>query len=152
MKDMIRDCMATVWFGMLLLLFGVVASANGQQTVNSLTSGYDPAREVNLVGTVISYMESSSTPPLGAHLTIQTASGVVDVHLGNARLLKANQFSLASGDRVRIVGENAPYGNGTQFLARVVQKGNQTLAVRSTRGFPLRPSGTLGPRTQGGAL
>ena len=151
MTQMIRNGIATVWLA-VVLLFGVAASADAQQPENNLKSGYDPAREVNLVGAVISYIESSSTPPLGAHVTIQTASGVVDVHLGNARLLTASHFSLASGDSVRIVGENVPYANGTRFLARVIQKGNQALAVRSTRGFPLSPGGKLGPRTQGGAL
>jgi hypothetical protein len=151
MTQMLRNGIATVWLA-VVLLFGVVASADAQQTANNVKSGYDPAREVNLVGTVISYIESSSTPPLGAHVTIQTASGVVDVHLGNARLLTASHFSLASGDSVRILGENVPYANGTRFLARVIQKGNQALAVRSPRGFPLSPGGKLGPRTQGGAL
>jgi hypothetical protein len=77
---------------------------------------------------------------------------VIDVHLGNAKLLEATHFSLASGDSLRIVGENVPYGSGTQFLARVIQKGNQTLTVRTVRGFPLAPSGKIGQRTDGGAL
>jgi hypothetical protein len=151
MKQMIRNGIATVWLA-VVLLFGVAASADAQQATTDLKSGYDPAREVHLVGTVISYIQSSSTPPLGAHVTIQTASGVVDVHLGNARLLTASHFSLASGDSVHILGENVTYANGTQFLARVIQKGNQALAVRSPRGFPLSPGGKLGPRMQGGPL
>jgi len=150
MKQMIRNCIATVWLGASLFLFGV--AANAQQTGSDLRKGYDLTREVNLSGTVISYTEASSTPPLGAHVTIQTSSGALDVHLGNARLLTASHFSLASGDSVRIVGENVAYGNGTQFLARVIQKGNQVLNLRSLRGFPLVPGGKLGPRTQGGAL
>jgi hypothetical protein len=90
--------------------------------------------------------------PLGPHVTVATGSGVVDVHLGNARLLQANHLSLSAGDSIQIVGENVAYGAGTQFVARVIQKGNQIVALRSTRGFPLAPMGKLGPRTEGGAL
>ena len=90
--------------------------------------------------------------PLGPHVTVSTGSGVVDVHLGNARLLEASHLSLSAGDSIQIVGENISYGSGTQFVARVIQKGNQTVALRTTRGFPLAPMGKLGPRTEGGAL
>ena len=64
--------------------------------------------------------------------------------LGNSRsakLLQANHFTLAAGDSVRIVGESLPFGGGSQFFARIIQKGNQSVALRSARGFPLRPSG-----------
>jgi len=72
-------------------------------------------------------------------VVIQTASGQVDVHLGDGRLLQANHLTLAAGDSIRVIGENVPYGEGTQFFARMIQKGSQTLTLRSTRGFPLRP-------------
>ena len=110
------------------------------------------SRETALEGKVLQYTPASSVAPLGAHVTVQTASGAVDVHVGNAKRLAANHLSLSSGDSVRIVGENVTYGASTQFLARVVQKGNQILEVRSTRGFPLSPIGKVGPRTEGGAL
>jgi hypothetical protein len=113
---------------------------------------YDASRETVLEGNVVQYTPASSVAPLGPHVTVQTSSGVIDVHLGRAGRLEANHFSLASGDRVRIVGEMVPYGTGTQFLARVIQNGNQVLAVRSTRGLPLAPNAKFGPRTEGGAL
>ena len=110
------------------------------------------SRETVLEGKVLQYTPASSVVPLGAHVTVQTTSGAVDVHVGNANRLAANNLSLASGDTVRIVGENVTYGKSTQFLARIVQKGNQILEVRSTRGFPLGTTAKLGPRTEGGAL
>ena len=109
------------------------------------------SRETVLQGKVLQYAAASPVAPLGARVTVQTGSGIVDVHLGNARLLMANHLTLSTGDTVRIVGENVAYGTSAQFLARLVQKGNQVLAVRSTRGFPLAPSGKLGQRTAGGA-
>ncbi|HTT33277.1 MAG TPA: hypothetical protein VMH48_06720 [Methylomirabilota bacterium] len=106
--------------------------------------GYSAAREGSLVGTVVKYDPASSTPPMGAHVLIQTASGQVDVHLGNAKLLEANHLQLNAGDSVRIVGETVAFENGgTFFAARILQKGTQAVAVRSTKGFLLTPASTL---------
>jgi len=136
-----------------VLLFSTIASAQQKaQTVPQTKQAYDVSRETVLEGTVLQYTPASSVAPLGPHVTVQTSSGVIDVHLGSARLLEANHFSLAIGDSIRIVGENVAYGTASQFLARVIQKGNQVLAVRSTRGLPLAPSGNFGPRNEGGAL
>jgi len=98
---------------------------------------YDLLRELTLVGTVISFTQSSSKPPLGAHVNLQTAAGVLDVHLGDPRLLVAQQFTIQPGDTLRIIGETLTAGDATQFVARIVQNGTQVLAVRSPRGFPL---------------
>src|SRR5712692_8368140 len=43
---------------------------------------YDATREAVIEGTVLSYSAESATPPIGAHLLLQTANGPVDVHLG----------------------------------------------------------------------
>jgi hypothetical protein len=135
-----------------VLLFSVSATAQQKtQSVPQQMRAYEVSREVSLQGTVVSFTETSSTPPLGPHVVIQTASGPVDVHLGDARLLQANHFSLAAGDSVRVVGENVAYGTGNQFFARIIQKGSQTLALRSTRGFPLRPTAKAG-KSEAGVL
>jgi hypothetical protein len=119
------------------------------------SSGYDLKREDTLVGTVIAYTESSTTPPLGAHVTLQTAGGVADIHLGDARLLAANHFNIQTGDTLRIIGENVAFGSAAPFLARIVQKGTQALAVRSPRGIPYSywvPKNGPASKPLGGAL
>ena len=136
--------------GLGLLFTGIAGAQQKTANVAQRSLGYDVSREVSLQGTVITYSDSSPAAPFGPHLTLQTDKGVLDVHLANAQLIKANHFSLSSGDAVRIVGENVAYGTGTQFLARIIQKRTQTLALRTTRGFPLAPTGKLGP--QAGAL
>jgi hypothetical protein len=140
------------------LVLSAIAGAQ-QKTASSLPQAraYDRNREVSLMGTVMEYRPSSSTPPLGAHVIVQTSSGIVDVHLGNPRMLTANHFSLAPGDAVRIVGENLNESQGTQFVARLLQKGAQSLAVRSLQGIPLRPArmnsnGAEAQKQQGGVL
>ena len=123
------------------LLLSTMASAQ-QKSIPQRNLSYEVSREVALQGSVISYSETSSVAPFGPRVTLQTSSGVLDVHLGNARLLESNHFTLAAGDSLRVVGENVALGSGTQFLARIVQKGGQTLALRSAQGFPLRPAAT----------
>ena len=145
-----------VWLAAGTLLCGGVALGQ-EKTLTAATrpAAYDINRELTIVGTVQTFARASQTAPLGAHVTLQTSSGVVDVHLGDARLLEANHFTTQNGDTLRIIGERVAYGNGTQFVARIVQKGTQALAVRSLRGIPLS---YMAPRTgtetkpQGGVL
>jgi len=139
---------------LLLLLFmlagslALCLSLDAQQAIPSdaqLLRTYNASREISLVGAVVKYETSSAVPPMGAHATIQTASGQVDVHLGNAKVLEANRLALSVGDNVRIVGEPMTLGEGTYFAARIVQKGTQAVAVRNAKGFPLSPASTLPP-------
>jgi hypothetical protein len=114
--------------------------ALGQQpaTAPATRAGeYDVKRESDVVGTVVAYAANSKTAPFGARATVQTSSGVIEIHLGDARLLTANHFSIATGDTLRIVGETLATGNTNLFVARIVQKGTQALAVRTPRGFPI---------------
>jgi hypothetical protein len=139
---------------LLLLLFMLAGpltlclSLDAQQARPSdaqLLRTYNASREISLVGTVVKFETASAVPPMGAHATIQTASGQVDVHLGNAKVLDANQLVLHAGDNVRIIGEPMALGEGTYFAARIVQKGTQAVAVRNAKGFPLSPASTLTP-------
>jgi hypothetical protein len=121
-------------------------SADAQQAKPSDTQQlqtYDANREITLVGTVVKFETASAIPPMGAHVTVQTGSGQVDVHLGNARVLQANHLELNQGDNIRIVGEPMALGDGTYFAARIVQKGTQAVAVRNVKGFPLTSASTL---------
>ncbi|MBS1841495.1 MAG: hypothetical protein JSS69_11140 [Acidobacteria bacterium] len=116
-------------------------------------SPYDVAKEVQLQGAVAKFTENSTDFPVGARVLVQTASGQIDVHLGDARLLKANNLTLTQGASIRIVGEPVTTSQGTFFLARLVQQGTQVVAVRSIHGMPLMrvPAKSAGSNSQGGA-
>ena len=144
----------------LVVAAGMFAGvAMGQQksvaSVNRGLAVYDVSRETTLLGTVQSYTAEAPSAPFGTHVALQTSGGVVDIHLGDARLLAASHFTIRSGDTLRIIGENVSHGKEIQFVARLVQKGTQVLAVRSVRGIPLS---YMAPRTgaqlkaQGGVL
>jgi len=106
---------------------------------------YRMSREVFLLGTVVKFDSASTTLPMGAHVLLQTASGQVDVHLGNAKILQAAHFTLNPGDSVRIAGEPLALGDSTYFAARIVQKGMQAVAVRNTKGFLATPASLMTP-------
>jgi hypothetical protein len=131
---------------LLAASLAICLSAGAQQAKQSQlaqSQSYDAGREVQLVGAVVKFDSASSVPPMGAHVLVQTASGQVDVHLGNAKVLAANHLALNSGDSIRIVGERVALGDGTYFAARIVQKGVQAVAVRNTKGFLVTPASTL---------
>jgi hypothetical protein len=104
---------------------------------------YNLSRESYLLGTVVKFTTASETPPMGAHVILQTSSGQIDVHLGNAKVLQAAGLELNPGDSVRIVGETLALGDSTYFAARIVQKGAQAVAVRNTRGFLTAPASVM---------
>lgn len=145
MKSTIRPAFLILMLASSLFL---CFCANAQQAVPSdtqLLQTYNANREITLVGTIVKYETASAVPPMGAHVTVQTGSGQVDVHLGNARVLQANHLELNAGDNIRIVGEPMVLGEATYFAARIVQKGLQAVAVRNARGFLLSPGSTLTP-------
>jgi hypothetical protein len=145
MKSTIRPLLSTLLFAGSLT-FSLAASAQkAMPSDEQLLRTYNANREISLVGTVVKYETNSATPPIGAHLTLQTASGAVDVHVGNAKVLVAGHLALNPGDNVRIVGEPMALGDGTYFAARIVQKGTVAVAVRNARGLPLTSASTLTP-------
>jgi hypothetical protein len=66
---------------------GVVLAQEPATVPTRPAAGYDLQREGTVVGTVVSYTQASTTPPLGAHVILKTSSGSLDVHLGDSRLL-----------------------------------------------------------------
>lgn len=134
--------------GVLAVLFFVAAAFCGgaygqipQAAVrNTGPGGYDVARESVISGKVLEYSAAGKGALRGAHVLVQTSSGTVDAHLGNARMLTANHLTLEAGDSVNITGETVTYSGGTVFVARVIQKGAQSVAVRSRAGMPLLPT------------
>jgi len=129
------------FFTALLLLLGNAAwaqkLADRPRQVAMRTLAYDATRETVVEGTVLSYTAESATPPIGAHFVLQNAASAIDVHLGAASFLQANHFSLATGDSVRVVGVSSATRQGTVLLVRVIQKGGQSLVLRTAKGAPL---------------
>jgi hypothetical protein len=130
--------------GALLLCGAAEAQRSRSGTaLKANSSVYDLNKEQSVQGNVVKFVEKSDTAPSGAHVLVQTAAGQVDVHLGDSRFLKQNNFTLAPGSSVRIIGVGSAVSPNV-FLARLVQVGTNVLAVRSTTGIPYVPSGRRG--------
>ncbi|HEY1467872.1 MAG TPA: hypothetical protein VGF61_02425 [Candidatus Acidoferrum sp.] len=146
MKGKIRTSIGIATLA-VAIAFSAGAGAQAQErhaavSSTSRATAYDATRETTVLGTVVSYAAESSRAPIGAHATVQTAKGIVDVHLGPASYLRSNHFSLSAGDSVRFVGVSVTANQANIFLARIAQKGTQALALRSPRGFLLATTAT----------
>ena len=139
MKLKIRWYLGSAAFAVALQSASLAGAQQNQAVVSQASFSYDSSRETQIQGTVVSFTRGSDVAPIGPHATIKTSSGIVDVQLGNADTLKINNVSLAAGDSVKIVGANHNFGNGNVFLARVLQKGNQTVTLRNSKGIPQAP-------------
>ena len=134
------------WLVVAFCLIGTSTLAqkprSGVLSGKTAPGAYDIANDVSLQGTVLKYTENSAAPPIGTHLLLQTSSGNVDVHLGDARLLHLAKLSIKLGSNIRFVGQMDTISTNPVFLARLVQVGPQILAIRSTQGFPLARGAT----------
>jgi hypothetical protein len=135
----IRTCMRGVFC--FALLAGSASAQHPTASARAAAGSYSLANEVSVQGTVLNYTENSSVPPIGTHVLVQTASGNIDVHLGDARLLHLANLKITPGAGVRFVGQAQRVGANSIFLARLVQVGTQVLAIRTEQGFLLGPKG-----------
>src|SRR4026207_2052334 len=90
-----RRYLALLWLGAAPSL--ALAQRPNAKSVATTPGGYNIANDSSLGGTILSCAENSNTPPLGTHVLLQTSSGNVDVHLGDARVLHQAKLSLAEG-------------------------------------------------------
>jgi hypothetical protein len=117
------------------------AAVRQQSVAGPRSMAYATSREMSVQGTVVKFEEASKDAPIGAHAKVQTATGIVDVHLGPNSYLKSNHFSLAAGDVVRIAGAQTVLKGRSVVLARTIQRGSDTLTVRTPSGFVVGAGG-----------
>lgn len=137
-KLKIRIFLGSAAFTGVLLSISFAGAQQQQTAAAQANSTYEASRETTLVGKVLSYTAESNVPPIGAHVSIQTAYGPVDVHIGSAKLLEQNHFTLAAGDSVRITGEVISVGQSNTFAARIIENGAQSITVRNAKGRVLQ--------------
>jgi hypothetical protein len=75
--------------------------------------------------------------PCGAHLTLETATETIEVHLGPAAMLEEKNVIIASGDTLSVLGSRITMGGTPVLLAREITKGDRTWTLRDPAGLPL---------------
>ncbi|HXZ81221.1 MAG TPA: hypothetical protein VEG30_14935 [Terriglobales bacterium] len=125
---------AVVVIAVLLLIFGV--SFRPQPTVVT----YNPATETTISGVVQElqdYRCPVSEGEIGSHLVVKTDQGLVHVHLAAARIMRSQDFKLAVGDQITVVGSKIRVGEGLNLMAREITRGNEIFTLRNPNGVLL---------------
>jgi DNA polymerase III alpha subunit len=98
---------------------------------------YNPATEVTVRGTVEEVRQVTRGQGWsGTHLTLQTDTGKLDVHLGPSRFLEAKKFAVSKGDQVEVIGSKVQYQGQDVLIAREITKGDHRLTLRNAQGIP----------------
>lgn len=136
--------MRTLRRTLLTLILGALAvlAAPGQtqnKSENHAVPRYDPAQEVTVKGEILEVKnyDCPISGTMGAHLVLQTAEGVVEVHLAPAAFLSEYGMSFAKGDKVEILGTKVTFHDAPALLARRVTRDQCEYFFRDAKGRPL---------------
>ena len=99
---------------------------------------YVLAKEVKIQGTIQKIETVSGPGILGTHLQLQTAQGIVDVHLGAGAVASSKTLGLVTGQSVSITGMMADVDSAPVLLARVLTTSNHIFILRNEHGLPAR--------------
>lgn len=103
---------------------------------------YDTSREVTLQGTVSSVKTRAAGPGKMVSLTLQTTSKGVEIMVAPDFILKAKNFTFATGDEITVIC--APMGKG--YMARQITRGSETLSLLDGNGRPTDGPGGGAPQ------
>ena len=114
----------------LLLTFGVSFRGSGPVKYNAAT-------ETTITGT-IEQVEDFACPvndgEIGSHIKVRTATGIVEVHLAPARIMRAHDIKFAAGERVEVWGSKVHYKGAEDVIAREVTRGTDFYQFRDQSG------------------
>jgi hypothetical protein len=114
---------------------------NAQSTANESAMAsptYDLSKEIKIDGTIDKIETNSSGGPIGTHLLVISAQGVVDVHLGASAAVTAKNLGLTVGESIHVTGMMASLGGNSVLLARILTTSNHIYVLRNEHGAPIR--------------
>lgn len=122
----------TLAFGLFVLGAGFAAAQGSEPGMR-----YDLNTETTLTGVIESVMEVPGTGAMsGTHLSLETKSETIHVHLGPTRFVNKQGIAFAKGDSVAVTGSRIK-GDGYQaILARTVKRGSKAITLRDKNGMP----------------
>jgi hypothetical protein len=97
---------------------------------------YDRARETTYAGTITAVVAfPAADGSVGVHLDLKTGGGkIVSVHVGPAAYIGEQNFWFFADDQVEIVGAPTIIDDNVSIWAKAVQKGSNTLVLRTADG------------------
>jgi hypothetical protein len=101
---------------------------------------YDSSTVETITGEVVSV--DNQTSPMGGmsygvHLSVETANGIIPVHLGPAWYLDRQDIQIEAGDQIEVTGSRVTLTEGSVIIAAEVHKGDNVLTLRDQNGFPV---------------
>ncbi len=120
-------------------LLPVITNAQSAATESGMASPvYDLNKEIKVDGTIDKIETNSSAGPIGTHLLVISAQGVVDVHLGASAAVTAKNLGLTVGESIHVTGMMANVGGNSVLLARILTTSNHIYMLRNEHGAPIR--------------
>lgn len=144
---MMRKTLFTFFFITVVavpLVFSQVGSGGGRGEGARM---YDRATELTLKGTVEDVKQPTGQKGWpGTHLTLKSNLGTFDVHVGPTSYISSQQFALAKGDTIEVIGSKVNVRGQDALLARQITKDGKVLILRDEQGFPLWSRAASGPK------
>lgn len=99
---------------------------------------YNTADETKITGVVEEVKEHLEGAEKETHLVLKTDAGLVEVCLCPAKFLSELDVNFQKGDKLEVTGSKVKEESGeTEFLAREIIKGDNTLVLRDKQGGPV---------------
>ena len=120
------------------LTLGLILSAPGAAQ-RMPQHRYDATKEITVRGAVVAVNDAECEvcgAGAGTHVTLRTEIEQLEVLLGPTTYLSKQDFTLAAGDEIEVVGSKVKMGEKEQLLAREVTKGDTKLTLRNKNGRP----------------
>lgn len=129
--------------GFLLLVGPLMITAWAQPGRKANKQMYSRNYDVNTVETIEGEITEVNYKPgkrkaamMGVHVTVQTDSETIPVHLGPVWYLE-QQEKLEKGDRITVTGSRITYDGVPALVAATVERNQMTLRLRGQDGFPV---------------
>ena len=124
---------------LMLLAGGTSLVCQNKSSVSQEMYPYNSGKQVVISGTVqdVRDYKCPVTGTVGAHITVATISGTIEVHLAPVSFLKQYEIVINKGDRVEIQGAKILFENKPALLAKLVAIDRTTYAFRDPAGNPL---------------
>jgi hypothetical protein len=106
-------------------------------------SNYNKIYNVNTVETItgqvtkIDKIYPDKNMSYGIHMTLNTGSSEISVHLGPGWYIENQETNINADDNVIVTGSKVTYEDKDAIIAKEVIKGDQVLKLRDDNGFPL---------------
>jgi hypothetical protein len=106
---------------------------------------YDRSAEVAVTGTILHIVSLPGPDGVGVHMDLQTAKGLLNVHVAPAMFIGAGNFWFYADETITVIGSPVTIDGNNAFIAKAVQKGSAVLVLRTAEGAPKWTPAIEGP-------